>query len=217
MNIVIIAAVRLYREGLSEVLRRRGTINVVGTADSGPAGADCVRRSRPDLVLVDTATPGGVDLLLTLREVAPGTPVVALGVVETGAEILSCIEAGAVGYVPRDGSLDDLVDTVERAGRGEAVCPPLIMAELLQRVAEVAGDGAFTAGGNDRLTSRELQVIRLIERGLTNQEIAVHLSVTLSTVKNHIHNIFEKLRIRRRAQAAAWVRRHQRRREHSEV
>jgi DNA-binding NarL/FixJ family response regulator len=218
MDIVIIAAVRLYREGLSAVLRLRGTIAVVATADSGPAGIDCVRRCRPDLVLVDTATPGGLDILLALRATAPESRTVALGVMESGTEILACVEAGAVGYVPRDGSLDDLVLTLERAGRGEAVCPPGIMADLLRRVAELAGAGAFTVSGSQQLTSRELQVVQLIEDGMTNKEIADHLSVALSTVKNHIHNIFEKLQIRRRAEAAIWARRHRPLRwEHREI
>ncbi|MFG1990771.1 LuxR C-terminal-related transcriptional regulator [Actinoplanes sp. NPDC048988] len=206
MRIVIIAAVRLYREGLADVLHDIGSFAVAGTADSGPAGVACVLRHRPDVVLVDTATPGGTDILLALRAAAPLARAVALGVRESGDEILACVEAGAVGYVPREGSLDDLVRTLERAGRGEAVCPPPILTELLRRVSELAG-GAFTAGGGEQLTSRELQVIRLIENGLTNKEIADHLDMALSTVKNHIHNIFEKLGIRRRAEVAAWARR----------
>ncbi|MFI0237558.1 LuxR C-terminal-related transcriptional regulator [Streptomyces sp. NPDC016845] len=208
MNVVIIAAVRLYRDGLADVLRQHGTITVAGTAASGPAGVECVQRCRPDLVLVDTSTPGGADILADLRAVAPGTRVVVLGVVETAAEILQCVEAGAVGYVPRDGSLTDLIATLERAGKGEAVCPPDILAELLRRVTELTGGGPFTTDGSDQLTSRELQVVRLIENGLTNKEIADRLSMAVPTVKNHIHNVFDKLQIRRRAEAAAWARRH---------
>jgi DNA-binding NarL/FixJ family response regulator len=81
------------------------------------------------------------------------------------------------------------------------------MAELLRRVSELAGSSAFAALGSDVLTSRELQIVRLIANGLTNQEIAAHLAVALSTVKNHIHNVFEKLQISGRAEAAAWARR----------
>ncbi|MFC8130899.1 LuxR C-terminal-related transcriptional regulator [Streptomyces sp. NPDC057302] len=208
MNVVIIAAVRLYRDGLADVLRQHGTITVAGVAANGSAGVECVRRCRPDLVLVDTSTPGGADTLTELRAVAPQSRVVVLGVAESGAEILECVEAGAVGYVPRDGSLTDLIATLERAGRGEAVCSPDILAELLRRVAELTGCSPFTANGSDQLTSRELQVVRLIENGLTNKEIADRLSMAVPTVKNHIHNIFGKLQIRRRSEAAAWARQH---------
>jgi DNA-binding NarL/FixJ family response regulator len=217
VNVVIIAAVRLYREGLADVLHGNGTISVVGTADSGPAGVECVRRCRPDVVLVDTATSDGVGILQTLWGAAPDTSAVALGVVESAADILACIEAGAVGYVPRGASLADLVLTLERAGRGEAVCSPSIMADLLRRVAQLASDGAFTISGGEQLTSRELQVIRLIEHGLTNKEIAERLSISVSTVKNHIHSIFEKLQIRRRAEAAAWARRRRQAPESSQI
>jgi two-component system nitrate/nitrite response regulator NarL len=210
MDVVIIAAVRLYRDGLADVLGRHLTISVAGTAASGPAGIECVRRCRPDLVLVDMVTAGDVDNLTQLRAVSPQSRVVVLGVVESGAEILACIEAGAVGYVPRNGSLADLVTTLELVGRGEAVCPPAIVAALLGRVAELTGGGTLTMSGSEQLTSRELQVIRLIENGLTNREIADRLSMALSTVKNHTHSIFDKLQIRRRAEAAAWVRRHHR-------
>ncbi|OJF14212.1 hypothetical protein BG844_11180 [Couchioplanes caeruleus subsp. caeruleus] len=204
---MIIAAVRLYREGLADVLHGRGTINVVGTADSGDAGVACVQRTRPDLVLVDTATPGGLDVLRSLRTTAPQVRTVALGVVESGPDVLACVEAGAAGYVPREASLEDLVATLERAGRGEATCPPEILAELLRRVTELAGGSTFALSGSDLLTSRELQIVQLIANGLTNQEIAERLAVALSTVKNHIHNIFAKLQISGRAEVAAWVRR----------
>ncbi|MBB2948505.1 DNA-binding NarL/FixJ family response regulator [Actinoplanes lutulentus] len=206
MRIVIIAAVRLYREGLADVLRHQGTFTVTGTAGSGPAGVECVRRHRPDLVLVDSTTPGGVGILTQLRAVAPQSRVVVLGVAEDVIEIVACVEAGAAGYVPRDGSIADLIATLERAGRGEAVCPPAVLAGLLHRVAEMTGGGGFLESGE--LTSRELQIVALIENGLTNREIADRLSMAPSTVKNHIHNIFDKLQIRRRAEAAAWARRH---------
>jgi DNA-binding NarL/FixJ family response regulator len=81
------------------------------------------------------------------------------------------------------------------------------MTDLLRRITELSGAGAFTVVGSQQLTSRELQIVRLVEHGLSNKEIAAHLSVSVSTVKNHMHNIFEKLQIQRRTEAAAWARR----------
>jgi DNA-binding NarL/FixJ family response regulator len=210
MRVLIIAAVRLYREGLAEILASTDCIEVVGTAADGEAGARSLVLLRPDIALVDIATPGGVKIVEALREVAPHTKVLALGVVETGQEVLACAEAGVAGYVPREGSLDDLVIALQGAARGEVVCPPEIAASLMRRLAELAGGGRDVVPAAERLTVRELEVARLIERGLTNKEIGRRLGVEVSTVKNHIHSIFEKLHVGRRADAAAWVRRQER-------
>ena len=140
-----------------------------------------------------------------LRDARPDAHVVALGVPEDESEVIACAEAGAAGLVTLEGSLDDLEAMLESVGRGETLCSPRVAAALLRRVAALADDHA--ASGHARLTAREREIVQLVDRGLSNKEIARELQIELTTVKNHVHNILDKLHVRRRADAAARVRR----------
>jgi two-component system nitrate/nitrite response regulator NarL len=198
VRVAIIADVRLYREGLSDALVRRG-VDVVGTAGDQSTALDCVTRLSPDLALLDMSTP---DAPAILRAIAHLVRAVAIGVAETESHVLACAEAGGAGYVPRDGSVDDLVAALHGALRGEVLCSPAITGSLLRRISELTPRPSLPA---QRLTARERQIVELIEQGLSNREIAHRLCIELSTVKNHVHNILEKLGVGRRAQAAALV------------
>src|SRR5262249_50406396 len=117
-------------------------------------------------------------------------------------EVLACIEAGASGYVLQSASLDDLADAVHRAVRDEPLASPHVIATLMRRVAALSEDGRRGTIGS--LTSRELAVVELIEHGMTKKEIAAQLSIAVTTVKNHVHSILEKLKLHRRGEVA-WV------------
>jgi DNA-binding NarL/FixJ family response regulator len=136
-----------------------------------------------------------------------GLRVVALGVTETEPEIIAFAEAGVSGYLTRDASIPELVATIEAVARNELICPPRITAALMHRVATLAVDRRVTTPSFP-LSPRELEVVALIDAGLSNQEIAGKLYISLATVKNHVHNILEKLDVATRADAAAWLRRH---------
>jgi DNA-binding NarL/FixJ family response regulator len=110
------------------------------------------------------------------------------------------------GYVSREGSLHDLVAAIDSAARGEMLCTPRVAATLLRRVSSLAAERP-PAQPFARLTNRQLEIVRLIEQGLTNKEIARRLCIELPTVKNHLHNIFEKLDVHRRGELASVVRR----------
>jgi DNA-binding NarL/FixJ family response regulator len=118
--------------------------------------------------------------------------------------VLAFAEAGIAGYVPREGSVQDLVDAVERAVRGELQCSPQLAGAIIRRLAWRAAAGSDFPRGP--LTARETEIVRLIDQGLSNKEIAVRLGIEVATVKNHVHNLLEKLRVRRRAEAAAHIR-----------
>jgi DNA-binding NarL/FixJ family response regulator len=201
----VIAAIRLYREGLAEVLDRTGRLRVAGSAASAAAALELVRDARPDAVLLDTSVPDGLDQTRALAAAAPATPIVALGLAEREHDVIAFAEAGACGYVTRDGSLADVVAAVESAALGEAICSPRVAASLLRRIRRHALERPAPAG-EPRLTARELEIMGLIDRGLSNKEIAGELSITVATVKNHVHNILEKLGVRRRGEAAARLR-----------
>jgi two-component system nitrate/nitrite response regulator NarL len=206
MRVAIITDIRLYREGLAEALARQREIDVVGTAADGRVGLERVQRLLPDVVLLDMAMLDSVATARALGAAAPGVKVVALAVPETEVHVLAIAEAGIAGYVPREGSIDDLVDTLRGVANGEIHCSPRIVAGLFRRVATLALERRpeRTPG---RLTARELEIVELIDEGLSNKEIAHRLCIGLPTVKNHVHNVLEKLELGSRAEAAAWMRR----------
>jgi two-component system, NarL family, nitrate/nitrite response regulator NarL len=205
MRVAIISEIRLYRDGLAAELERRG-IDVVGTATCGEAQGDWLGARAADVVLVDVAVLGGMAGVVEVVGASGQTRVVALGVPETGPHVVACAEAGMVGYVPREASLDDVVDALHRVVRGELLCPPSITGSLFRRVAALA-DEHRPARAVDRLTAREREIVELIGEGLSNKQIALALRIELSTVKNHVHNVFEKLEVRCRSEAAACARR----------
>jgi DNA-binding NarL/FixJ family response regulator len=204
-RIMILADIRLYREGLTEALRRREELTVVGTAPSGQTGIVRARVLLPDIALIDMAMLDSTATVRALIKDVPTIKIIALAVPETESHVMACAEAGIVGYVSREGSVEDLLATLERVERGEALCSPHIVAGLLRRVATLA-TVAGPVAPVQRLTKRELEIVELIDQGLSNKEIARRLFVELSTVKNHVHNILEKLNVRHRGEAAAHLR-----------
>lgn len=205
IRVLIVAHIRLYREGLAVMLQHEQRISVVGAAVGADEALVALREHQPDVVLLDMAIPDNALLVRALVAAVPGTKVVALAVPEVEREVLACAEAGVAGYVTREGSVEDVVAAVESVARGEMLCSPRMAATLLQRVATLALE---RSPGNieARLTRRELEILDLIDQGLSNKEIARRLTIELSTVKNHVHNVLEKLNVSRRGEAAARVR-----------
>lgn len=201
IRIGIAADIRLFREGLAEIFARRERFRVVGTARDVGEAIELARNLRPQVVLLDLAMPGGVQAIRSILRAAPETRVVGLAAPESETELIACAEARLSGYVEREGSLDDLEAAVELAARGEVHCSPRIASALARRLAMLADDDAPpepSAG----LTSRELQVVELIQEGLSNKEIAQRLCIELPTVKHHVHHILSKLDVSRRADVA---------------
>lgn len=208
-RVVIISSIRLYRDGLAEVLSQQDGITVAGTIGYPPAGLDGLAELGPDVVLVDLGTPEGLAILRQVVQWNPRVRVVALGLPETESNVIACAEAGAAGYVPREATLEDLVVAIRAAERGEIRCSPEVAAGLFRRLARWARSDPAGASHlpATRLTRRECEVVGLIEQGLSNKEIAARLGIELATVKNHVHNLLEKLRVHRRGEAAARLRR----------
>ena len=203
IRILIAADVRLYREGLARLLAGHGAIEIVGAASSPEEALETAGSLHPDVLLIDRTMRGSLSAMRRAREQAPSIKVVALTVAEVDHEVLACAEAGVTGFVARDGSVADLIAAVEAAQRGELCCSPRMAGSLLRRVSTLAREGPSTP----RLTDREGQVLRYLERGLTNQAIAQALGIEVPTVKNHVHSILEKLRVKRRGEAASVWRR----------
>jgi DNA-binding NarL/FixJ family response regulator len=199
---LIVADVRLYREGLYESLSRRPHFSVVGAASNVNDALRLSGDTAPDIIIVDMATRQSLSVVRTLRHHFPNAPVVGFGVDEVEGEVLACAEAGLAGYVACDASLDDLVRQIETVHRGELLCTPRMAATLFRRL-ESRARGDAQPPQAVTLTAREREVLRLVDGGLSNKEIAVRLNIEVSTVKHHVHNVLDKLHVTSRTQAAA--------------
>lgn len=203
VRVAIVADIRLYREGLEQALERDGRIRVVASASSVGEARRSLSGSHAEVILLDLATAGALESVRDLA-LASGAKVVALGVLEAEDGIIACAEAGVSGYVVRDASLGQLIQCLEAVGRGELACSPLVAGALLRRVGALAADRPHIPA--QPLTSREREVVALVDQGLSNKEIARQLTIEVATVKNHVHNALEKLGARRRSEAAAMLR-----------
>jgi two-component system nitrate/nitrite response regulator NarL len=200
MRVLIGSDIRIYREGLVEALSRVDQLQVedaIGSVD------DLVTRAaqmQPLIVVLDASMPGGYSAIRTIRAAAPESRVLALGVEETDSNVLSLIDAGIHGYVSKDASLHELLRAIDTVARGEVACPRRIVASLFREIARRRPE--INGGGIVRLTSRERQILELIDQRLSNKQIARALHISLSTVKNHVHNILAKQQVHRRVDVA---------------
>ena len=202
LRLLIVADVRLYREGMHGSLSSRPQFSVVGVASNVDEALRLAVEVRPDVVIVDMASRQSLAVIRRIRHHAPNVHVVGFGVEEIEGEVLACAEAGLAGYVPCDASLDELVARIEGVVRGELICTPRMAAALFRRL-ELRGQPESPRPQALILTARERQVLMLIDGGLSNKEIAVQLHIEVSTVKNHVHNVLDKLHVPSRMQAAA--------------
>jgi two-component system, NarL family, nitrate/nitrite response regulator NarL len=206
-SLVILSEVGVYREALAGSLGRDQRFEVVAAVASLEEALAVLECVQADVVLVDTRMNGGTDALQALAVALPQVNLVALAVSEVEGDVIAVAEAGASAYVTPDASMEDLASVVQSVERGEVLCSPGMAAGLFRRVAALARDRGLDPI-EEKLTARELEVLRLIEEGRSNKEIAAELSIELPTVKNHVHRILEKLHVHRRSEAAARARRH---------
>lgn len=206
IRVVIACDIRLYREGLALHLARHEELDVVRTACTADETYAVARELRPDVLLLDIAMHDSLEIVHELCRLVPDSKVVALTLPEVEGAVVACAEAGVAGFVMRDASLADLVDAICSAARGEACMSRRAAATLLHRVGVLAADRAAPSVRAE-LTAREREIVELIEQGMSNKAIAARLNVELATVKNHVHNILDKLQVRRRGEISALLRR----------
>jgi DNA-binding NarL/FixJ family response regulator len=202
VRVAILSVVRLYAEGLAEYLTNRGDISVTGIASNFGDIKSLLEATPVDLILCDTSDR---DTAAEVRQLAcsfSDVRIVAVALAETETEIIAWAEAGISAYVPRDASLAQLYTAIVDAMHGEVRCSPKITGWLLRELRHRPERDEL----GERLTSREIQTLRLISQGLSNKEIARELGISISTVKNHVHSVLEKLRVQSRSQAAARIR-----------
>jgi two-component system nitrate/nitrite response regulator NarL len=197
VKVAVVSRVRLYREGLMLVLGTVCGIEVVGSAGDGPEAVDLIAATSPAVAIVDAALVTVPRLLPSFRQAYPAIRVLAFGVREDPTEIITCAEAGVSGYVSSEAGAAELVAVLDAVERDELSCTPFVASTLLKRVTELAGarpspNGVAPRSDASLLTSREAEVMALVEQGLMNKQIARRLGISRSTVKNHVHRILQK-------------------------
>ena len=204
-RIFVLSDLRLLREGVAAALAQQPTVEVVGSSDLS-AQPWAVAQLAPDALLLDITVPGSLDLSQPIRSASPCAKVICLGVAEIEPVVMACARAGVSGFVAPNGSVSDLLAAVHSAVRGELVCSPRTAGILLNRVSALAALRAVE-DASGALTHREREIARCVGEGLSNKQIGKALGIQSATVKNHVHSILGKLKMRRRIEIAAFSRR----------
>ena len=206
ITLLIVDDHQLVRWGVRTFVATQPDIIVVGEASSGEEALHLAMQHAPDVALVDLVMPGldGVEVTRRLRQQSPRTQVIVLTSYHEDEHIFPALRAGALSYLLKDVSTRELADAVRKAARGEAVLHPRVAARVVQ---ELHGATRVGMGTNPftELSERELEVLRLIADGKSNEEIAAQLVISEKTVKSHVSNILSKLHVLDRTQAAVYA------------
>lgn len=208
IRLLIASDVRLYSEGLHARLASTTGLCIRGVVSTGAAVLSALEGDTIDVALVDISMPDSLLAIRTVSERWPEVGTIGLCVPEVEDVVIPCIMAGLAGYLPREGSIEQLVELIRTVARGEAHAAPHIVAGIFRRLRELEHyTEALPASG---LSPRELEIVGMLEDGRSNKEIARTLQIRLPTVKKHVHTIFAKLHIERRSQVAGVLRDHRR-------
>ena len=201
-TVVIIDDHPIVRAGMRAILDSAGDIDILGEGVNGADALRLVNEHDPDVLALDVSLPdmNGVAVTRTLRQQGARTAILILTVHNDPQTIFGLLESGAVGYVLKDEALETLVNAVRAAARGETWLSPAVASQVVRRA--VAGSASDATEALSALTPREVEVLRLIARGLDNTAIAQELVLTKRTVQNHISNIYGKLNVASRTEAA---------------
>ena len=205
IQVLLVSDVPLFSDGVARTLAGANELEIVGTAASREQALE-LACFQPDVILLDMNMPRSLELAREIARSTVATRIVALAIEEEDDQVIACAEAGIAGYVPRTGSVRDVIDVILAVARGEARCSPRIVGSLLRRIATLAAERhGSSQGAAMGLTARESEILALLQQGLSNKTISRRLGIELATVKNHVHSVFGKLGLRRRAEAAVLV------------
>lgn len=205
-RILLVDDHELFREGLAGLINAQPDMTVVGQAGDGLEALTLARDLQPDLIVMDINMPicDGLEATRLIRRGSLEIRIVMLTVHDEDEKLFAAIKAGANGYMLKDTNSADFLRGVRGALGGESTLPPKLAASLLDEFARLANQALPATSSDDApdLTPRELDVLNLIATGVTNQEIAEQLSISLHTVKSHVRNILSKLHAANRRHAA---------------
>jgi DNA-binding NarL/FixJ family response regulator len=210
MKVLIADDQRVVRDGLVTIVGTLPGVEVVGAAANGAEAVALAAASDPDVVLMDLRMPAmdGVEATAAVRAHRPDTQVVILTTYADDESVIAALSAGAIGYLTKDASREDIRRALEAAAGGQSVLDPDVQARLVAAARARPAPRPAPMELPDGLTDREAEVLRLIAEGLSNTEIGAQLYISEATVKTHVNRIFAKTHSRDRAQAAAYAHRH---------
>jgi two-component system NarL family response regulator len=192
IKVLIVDDHPVVRAGLTSMLGTQPNLEVIGSSSSGEEAIEMVRRSDPDVLLLDLRMPGmnGVDTLHALMRIGTSVRAIVLTSFETDEDIYRAFQAGAQGYLLKDTSLREMVEAITTVYAGKRHVPSHIASRLAERMMRT------------ELTARELEILKILAKGPTNKEIAQVLGISDNTVRNHVNSIIEKLEVSDRTEAA---------------
>jgi DNA-binding NarL/FixJ family response regulator len=203
VRIIVVDDQALFRSGLARLLNEDERIEVVGQAEDGLAALEVVARLRPDVVLMDLKMPNLDGIEATRRMLAsnPETKVLILTSFDADTSIIQALKAGAAGYVLKDSQAEGIVSSILAVMSGERV----MASAVAQRVLDMLTGTTTPKEFYDGLTTREVEILKLLASGMANKQIAYKLGISEKTVRNHVSNMYEKLQIFDRAQAVLYA------------
>lgn len=193
----------MVREGTKVLLEQEDDLEVIAEAGDGKKAVQLAIRQRPDVVIMDFAMPklNGIEATRQIKAIDPTIAVLVLTAYDSEQYVFAFLEAGAAGYLLKDVHIDELAKAIRAVHAGESILHPVIARKVINRFAQPTGKRSSEEGALAPLTERELEVLKLAAKGMSNHEIARELSISVRTVQTHLANIFNKMSVGSRTEA----------------
>ena len=207
IRVLVVDDHALFRRGLEMVLAQESDIEVVGEAGDGAEAVDKAADLLPDVVLMDVRMPrrSGIEACTAIKDVTPTTRIIMLTISDEENDLYDAIKAGATGYLLKEISIDEVATAIRAVAGGQSLISPAMASKLLTEFATLVKRDDRQQVPAPRLTDRELEVLRLVARGLNNKDVAKQLFISENTVTNHVRNILEKLQLHSRMEAVVYA------------
>jgi DNA-binding NarL/FixJ family response regulator len=208
IRVLVVDDHALFRRGLQMVLGSEDDIEVVGEASDGAEAISVATETTPDIVLMDVRMPrrGGIDATTAIKDAVPSAKIIMLTISDEEADLYDAIKAGAMGYLLKEISIEEVASAVRAVHNGQSLISPSMASKLLTEFASmIKKTDDRQQVPTPRLTDREMEVLKLVAKGLNNRDIAKQLFISENTVKNHIRNILEKLQLHSRMEAVVYA------------